>query len=216
MSFSVPLTSFFNDVKIQYHWASWNTHHIKLTFVTQTNKLSSFLLIFELFSLIFYWKYSIFLHETPIHEIWRDKYFDVTCIVGKARVIFHEWYKFLCLFARFAALHSRKDIQFLSLVADPPTNKLSSFLLIFELFSLIFYWKYSIFLHETPIHEIWRDKYFDVIEEWRQRYGKGHLEIRKNSVFRKWPFSGWDELTCTRLYSLWHPIRTPLPKKKIV
>jgi hypothetical protein len=22
--------------------------------------------------------------------------------------------------------------------------------------------------------------YFDVIEEWRQRYGKGHLEIRKN------------------------------------
>jgi hypothetical protein len=84
----------------QYHWASWNTHHIKLTFVT-------------------------------------------------------------------------------------PTNKLSSFLLIFELFSLIFYWKYSIFLHETPIHEIWRDKYFDVIEEGRQRYGKGHLEIRKNSVFEK-------------------------------
>jgi hypothetical protein len=33
--------------------------------VTPTNKLSSFLLIFELFSLIFYWKYSIFLHETP-------------------------------------------------------------------------------------------------------------------------------------------------------
>jgi hypothetical protein len=31
-----------------------------------------------------------------------------------------------------------------------------------------------------PIHEIWRDTYFDVIEEWRQRYGKGHLEIRKN------------------------------------
>jgi hypothetical protein len=30
------------------------------------------------------------------------------------------------------------------------------------------------------IHEIWRDTYFDVIEEWRQRYGKGHLEIRKN------------------------------------
>jgi hypothetical protein len=29
------------------------------------DKLSSFLLIFELFSLIFYWKYSIFLHETP-------------------------------------------------------------------------------------------------------------------------------------------------------
>jgi hypothetical protein len=24
------------------------------------------------------------------------------------------------------------------------------------------------------------DTYFDVIEEWRQRYGKGHLEIRKN------------------------------------
>jgi hypothetical protein len=30
------------------------------------------------------------------------------------------------------------------------------------------------------MHEIWRDTYFDVIEEWRQRYGKGHLEIRKN------------------------------------
>jgi hypothetical protein len=29
------------------------------------------------------------------------------------------------------------------------------------------------------IHEIWRDTYFDVIEEWRQRYGKGHLEIQK-------------------------------------
>jgi hypothetical protein len=28
-------------------------------------------------------------------------------------------------------------------------------------------------------HEIWRDTYFDVIEEWRQRYGKWHLEIRK-------------------------------------
>jgi hypothetical protein len=61
----------------QYHWALWNTHHIKLTFVTQTNKLSSFLLIFELFSLIFIWKYSIFLHETPHkwnmtwHIFWR-------------------------------------------------------------------------------------------------------------------------------------------------
>jgi hypothetical protein len=76
----------------QYRWALWNTHHIKLTFVTPTNKLSSFLLILELFSLIFYWKYSIFLHET---------------------------------------------------------------------------WNMT-------------DTYFDVIEEWRQRYGKGHLEIRKN------------------------------------
>ena len=47
----------------QYHWALWNTHHIILTFVTSTNKLSSFLLIFELFSLTFYWKYSILLHE---------------------------------------------------------------------------------------------------------------------------------------------------------
>jgi hypothetical protein len=61
----------------QYHWALWNTHHIKLTFVTRTNKLSSFLLIFELFSLTFYWKYSIFLHETPHtwnmtwHIFWR-------------------------------------------------------------------------------------------------------------------------------------------------
>jgi hypothetical protein len=30
-----------------------------------------------------------------------------------------------------------------------------------------------------PIHEIWRDTYFDVIEEWGQKYGNGHLEIRK-------------------------------------
>ena len=80
----------------QYHWALWNTHHIKLTFVTPTNKLSSFILIFELFSLIFYWKYIVF----------------------------------------------------------------------------------SFMRHS--IHEICRDTYFDVIEEWRQRYGKGHLEIRKN------------------------------------
>ena len=43
----------------QYHWTLWNTHHIKLTFVTPIDKLNSFLLIFELFSLIFYWKYSI-------------------------------------------------------------------------------------------------------------------------------------------------------------
>ena len=61
-----------------------------------------------------------------------------------------------------------------------PTNKLSSFLLIFELFSLTFYWKYSIFLHETPPYMKYDVTYFDVIEEWRQRYGKGHLEIRKN------------------------------------
>jgi hypothetical protein len=69
----------------QYRWALWNTHHIKLTFVTPTNKLSSFLLIFKLFSLIFYWKYSIFLHETPhtwnmtwhildVIEEWRQRY----------------------------------------------------------------------------------------------------------------------------------------------
>ena len=31
------------------------------------------------------------------------------------------------------------------------------------------------------IHEIWRDTYFDVIEEWRQRYRNGHLEIRKKT-----------------------------------
>jgi hypothetical protein len=29
-----------------------------------------------------------------------------------------------------------------------------------------------------PIHEIWRDTYFDVIEEWRQRYGNGHTWSR--------------------------------------
>jgi hypothetical protein len=33
-----------------------------------------------------------------------------------------------------------------------------------------------------PIHEIWRDTYFDVIEEWCQRYGNGHLEIRKMKI----------------------------------
>ena len=61
----------------QYHWALWDTNHIKLIFVTPIDKLSSFLLIFELFSLIFYWKYSIFLHETPHtwnmtwHIFWR-------------------------------------------------------------------------------------------------------------------------------------------------
>ena len=36
-----------------------------------------------------------------------------------------------------------------------------------------------------PIHEIWRDTYFDVIEEWRQRYGNGHLEIRKIKINRQ-------------------------------
>ena len=72
------------------------------------------------------------------------------------------------------------DTHHIKLTFVTPIDKLSSFLLIFELFSLIFYWKYSIFLHETPMHEIWSDTYFDVIEEWRQRYGKGHLEIRKN------------------------------------
>jgi hypothetical protein len=37
-----------------------------------------------------------------------------------------------------------------------------------------------------PIHEIWRDTYFDVIEEWRQRYGNGHLEIRKIKMKDSW------------------------------
>ena len=32
---------------------------------------------------------------------------------------------------------------------------------------------------EIEIHEIGHDTYVDVIEEWRQRYGNGHLEIRK-------------------------------------
>jgi hypothetical protein len=44
----------------------------------------------------------------------------LTCVVGKARVIFHSWYKLFCLLARSAALHSRKDITFLSLVEDHP------------------------------------------------------------------------------------------------
>ena len=34
-----------------------------------------------------------------------------------------------------------------------------------------------------PIHELWHDTYFDVIEEeWRQRYGNGHLEIRTMKI----------------------------------
>jgi hypothetical protein len=33
-----------------------------------------------------------------------------------------------------------------------------------------------------PIHEIWRGTYFDVIEEWRQRYGNGHLEKQKMKI----------------------------------
>jgi hypothetical protein len=32
------------------------------------------------------------------------------------------------------------------------------------------------------MHETRRDTYFDVIEEWRQRYGDGHLEIRKMKI----------------------------------
>jgi hypothetical protein len=31
-----------------------------------------------------------------------------------------------------------------------------------------------------PSWDIWCDTYVDVIEEWRRRYGKGHLEIRKD------------------------------------
>ena len=71
------VTNLQNLLSNQYHWALWNTHHIQLTFVTPTNKLSSFLLIFELSSLIFYWEYSIFLHEKPHtwnmtwHIFWR-------------------------------------------------------------------------------------------------------------------------------------------------
>jgi hypothetical protein len=34
--------------------------------------------------------------------------------------------------------------------------------------------------------------YFDVIEEWRQRYDKGHLEIRKNENKRhQYIWYGW-------------------------
>ena len=32
------------------------------------------------------------------------------------------------------------------------------------------------------MHERWRDTYFDVIEEWPQRYGNGHLEIGKMKI----------------------------------
>jgi hypothetical protein len=33
-----------------------------------------------------------------------------------------------------------------------------------------------------PIYEIWCDTYFDVIEEWRKKYGNEHLEIRKMKI----------------------------------
>ena len=33
-----------------------------------------------------------------------------------------------------------------------------------------------------PIDEIWCDTYFDVIEEWRKKYGNEHLEIRKMKI----------------------------------
>jgi hypothetical protein len=63
-----------------------------------------------------------------------------------------------------------------------------------------------------PIHEIWRDTYFDVIEEWRQRYGNGHLEIRKMKIKEANLFNiGLDSLTlCYMLFSyqtgyiMWH------------
>jgi hypothetical protein len=32
------------------------------------------------------------------------------------------------------------------------------------------------------IHEIWRDTYFDVIEEWRQMYGNGYQWIPKMKI----------------------------------
>jgi hypothetical protein len=41
-----------------------------------------------------------------------------------------------------------------------------------------------------PIHEIWHDTYFDIIEEWRQRYGNGHLEIRKMKIKKAHLFNG--------------------------
>ena len=44
---------------------------------------------------------------------------------------------------------------------------------------------------DTPTHEIWRDTYFDVIEEWRQRYGNGHLEIRKMKIKDAYLFYSW-------------------------
>ena len=37
-------------------------------------------------------------------------------------------------------------------------------------------------LMRQPIHETWIDTYVDVIEEWHQRYGNGHLEIWKMKI----------------------------------
>jgi hypothetical protein len=124
----------------QYHWALWNTHHIKLTFVTPTNKLSSFLLIFELFSLIFYWKGTYM-------RCWESPG-DLPLVIE----IVVSFRSFRC--APLAKRHKisitrGRNTHHIKLTFVTPTNKLSSFLLIFELFSLIFYWKYSILLHET-------------------------------------------------------------------
>jgi hypothetical protein len=64
-----------------------------------------------------------------------------------------------------------------------------------ELLEAVWHWYYMLFIYQTGyimwhsrlrfyipwgIHEIWRHTYYYVIEEWRQRYGKGHLEKRKN------------------------------------
>ena len=42
-----------------------------------------------------------------------------------------------------------------------------------------------------PMHEIWRDTYYDVIEEWRQMYGNGHLEIQKMKIKDANLFYSW-------------------------
>jgi hypothetical protein len=127
----------------------------EIDFVTQIDNLSSFLLIFELFSLIFHWKYSIFLHETPhtwcklVTDQWRGSLgvsdSESCWFTEEIGTYMRCWespgdlplvIEILFLFAVLAKRHK--------------ISNLSSFLLIFELFSLIFHWKYSIFLHETP------------------------------------------------------------------
>jgi hypothetical protein len=54
----------------------------------------------------------------------------------------------------------------------------------FTTYETVLIWKFSTVFSfmRHPIHELWCDTYFDVIEEWRQRYGNGHLEIRKMKI----------------------------------
>ena len=64
------------------------------------------------------WRGSLGVRDSE--SCWFTEEIVLTCVVEKARVIFHSWYKFVFLFVRFAALHSQKDIKFPLLVEYHP------------------------------------------------------------------------------------------------